>query len=242
MSKIRTKRGYKVAGKSVKQLLRLSYEKTISRMSEKDLSNVVNRLVSATNKRIRRMSESDINKLSPALRSRIKQGGEFSVAYIRKSLKDYYDKNKGKKVSLSAKRRDEYLHVYATIKGYLKLKTSSVRGWKKVRQETIDRIGIEFATKEQADDFWEAYRRLSEMYTFDEKGTRGSRFTSDRIQELLAVQYKKDGFNTSVEDVVGTMKGKVEKLYEQMQRKRQHVNSAPSDINIGDGDEWSGKL
>ena len=113
---------FNVSGKSIKDLIDLDID-TINRMSRSDLSKVVSRLVSASNKRIRRAKASGVDELSPAY---AKERKMFSV--------------KGKNVG-------QLKNEYKKLKNFLTLETSSQRktttskGFRQVQKKVDKRIG-----------------------------------------------------------------------------------------------------
>lgn len=105
--KVKSKKGYKVEGKSIQQLMRLR-PTTIEKMSQKDLARVVTRLSSAANKRVRRIEAKGIS--TPATRQAERSGGKFSA--------------KGKNLN-------ELRSEYKRVKTFLKSETSTLTGYKK---------------------------------------------------------------------------------------------------------------
>lgn len=101
------KAGFKVEGKSIKQLMRLR-PGTINKMTEPELRSVVTRLASAANKRVRRIAAKGIE--TPATRTAETSGGFFT----------------GKGKTLPQLRTE-----YKRVKGFLQSETSSLTGYKK---------------------------------------------------------------------------------------------------------------
>lgn len=109
-------KGYKVEGKSIQQLMRLRAS-TVNSMNKEDLRRVVSRLASAANKRARRMEAKGIT--TPATRQMEKEGGKFSV--------------KGKDVN-------ELRHEYRRVRKFLRNKTSTISGYKKMIARLRDKL------------------------------------------------------------------------------------------------------
>ena len=128
---------------SLKSLIDLS-ERELSSLSHSDLSKVVSRLSQAANKRLTRLSKSDV----------------FSSAYEgfrRRGEGRFTTKNK---TDFDLKK--EFLRV----KDFLNMETSTIRGSKSVRREVIQKLKKEHnikITNEQYNDFFKVYERLKEV-------------------------------------------------------------------------------
>lgn len=198
-----------LTGKTIKQIMDLDID--VNKLSRNDLSRVVGRLVSASNKRIRNLAKTEIGRLSPAYQSRMERGGEFSTRGLN---------------------TNQLRQLFGETKGFLQLKTSSVSKWKDVREEIAESFGIELDTETKAKRFWKAYRELTDGKNIPDKHTR-SRMSSDRIQELLAEQYnQKGGFNQRRTDVISKVEQKVDKLYEEEKREQEQFD------DVGEEDDW----
>lgn len=128
---------------TIKELINLDIT-DVQRMNRRELAAAVSTLASAANKRLKRLERSDVGELSPAYQKAQKRGQRFSVA--------------GKNIN-------QLRNEYKDVTQFLKLKTSTVTGWKNVRNETYSRIGGDFTSEAQEKRFWEIYRKLeSEMF------------------------------------------------------------------------------
>lgn len=123
---------------TIKELINLDIN-AVQRMTRKELAQVVSTLSSAANKRLTRLQQSPIGELSPAYQQALKHGQRFSTA--------------GKNVN-------QLRNEYKAVTQFLKRKTSTVRGWSKVRKETTERIGGGFSNADEELRFWELYRKL----------------------------------------------------------------------------------
>lgn len=195
-----------LTGKSIQDIMNLDID--INKLSRGDLSRVVGRLVSASNKRIRNLEKTSIGKLSPAYQSRMQHGGQFSTKGL--------DTN-------------QLRHLFGQTKGFLELKTSTTSGWKELRTGIADKLGIELDTETKAKRFWKAYREITESQNIPSKNVR-SRYNSERIQEMLATQYgMKGGFNQRRSDIIDRVNQKITQIYEEEQKEQ---------YDVGDNDEW----
>ena len=125
-----------VTGKSVSELLDMNPDK----LSAADLRQVVSRIASAGNKRLKRLEESGM--YSPAADDVIENGGKFSV------------KNKS---------RDDLLTEFKREREFFDKKTSSVRGIRDIRNrtaKTLESRGVTNINKEQIGEAFAVYDRL----------------------------------------------------------------------------------
>lgn len=172
-----------VKGLSIDEIMNMD----LSSMGEKDLKTIANRLVSASNKRVRRLESSNIGKESPALMDISKRGGKFSV--------------KGKSFN-------QIRNEVANMRNFLSKKTSSVSGFKKVRKQVEKRIGGKM-TNEQSSDFWSNYRKLEEL-----QGGLFKELDSTTIQrELYQTMYVKNSTDT-IGDMVERLNNMYNDIYD----------------------------
>lgn len=132
----------------------------IIRMDTKSLKAITNKLVSAANKRLRRLKTSDYGTLSPVYRK-----DPFST--------------RGKKS------RSALIKEYKEAKTYLTAKTSSVRGWNRYRGEMETRIGGKLP-KGKAKKFWRVYRKFAES---NYGGIQAVQKGSERMQRFIRSEY-----------------------------------------------------
>lgn len=171
---------------SLKSLTDLS-ERELSALSHRELSKVVSRLAQVANKRITRLSKSDI----------------FSSAYegyVRRGEAKFTTKNKS-----DFDLKKEFLRV----KNFLVLETSTIHGAQAVRREVIQKLRKEHNIKisnKQYNDFFKVYERLKEVdSTVSNKLMKYNVF--EEISNVL------DG--ASVEDVVNEMRNRLTEIYQQ---------------------------
>lgn len=187
MAKSKPKSKIDVTGLSIEEILNMSPER-ILKMNRKDLSSITSRLVSASNKRIRRLSKTEEGKLSPAYKKYEKRGKMFSV--------------KGKNVN-------QLRNEFSQMKTFLNLKTSTVSGWKKVQKNIEERIGK--MTTTQSKKFWKLYHKLEE----EEGGVLSIIKDSDRIQRMLHQEVTSKG-RKSQQAIYDKMMNNLDALYEEL--------------------------
>lgn len=120
-----------VSGLSINDIMSMDI-RDFNKMSESDLRKVTGRLVSAGNKRMRRMESAGIE--SPSLRKAEKSGGAFTVK----------DKNINQLRSEFMRAKSFLQSPTSSIKGYKETQKKTIEGLKKqgidVKQEVIDSI------------------------------------------------------------------------------------------------------
>lgn len=187
-----------VKGLTIQDIINLDFNRDIATLSRDDLAKVTSRLVSASNKRIRRLQKTDIGRLSPALKSRMERGGLFSVKGLN---------------------RGEVESVFSEARGFLQLKTSSVKGWKDLRHQIATELKVpdEFLnTVTKSKKFWEVYRNATDGKNIPDKTHKNTRWNSDRIREMLSEMFtRKYGFNQRKADMTEELEERIDKLYEE---------------------------
>lgn len=175
---------FNVKGKSTNQLIKLSGTQ-LNKLSRKELAQVVSRLGSTANKRLRRFEKKDTT--SPATEYVKRTGGKFSV--------------KGKNIESLKK---EYLRV----KGFLEAETSTITGAKKVRKNVINKLkefGIDIK-ENQYDKFFKVYERLKEVdRTVSDKLLKYNVF--EEIGNVID--------NPNIDDIVNEMQKRIDEIYQQ---------------------------
>ena len=171
------KTSFDVSGLKVKDILNMNWN-TIKQLDRNDMARVVGRLVSAANKRLRRLQKAKLTN-TPAYSYVMDSGGFFSV------------KEKNEK---------EIQKELTRLRGFLSpdVTTNTVRGARKVENRvkakfefyTTDAKGrktLKKFTETQRKKFWKAYRQLDE-----ERKTDIYNIGSDVIQQLLRNEQVKD--------------------------------------------------
>ena len=136
------KRDIDVSGMSLTDIIELD-PMHYKGISEKSLAKLTSRLVSAYNKRAKRLENSGM--------------ASFSPAYIK--LK----KSNQTRLSVKGKSYNDLFSTFAQAKKLLtERKTFSVSGTKKVIADLEKRLGYKFRSAEEGKRFWEAIDKLKE--------------------------------------------------------------------------------
>lgn len=153
-----------IKGLKISDIMDLSWEK-LNSLNLEDMRQLTGRLVSASNKRIRRLTAA--------------KRGTSSFAY-------QYIEERGKTFSTRGKDINQLRTEFKTAKQFLSMKTSTIKGWNKYRKEMEQRTG--YATSGESVEwsestwkkYWKVYRRFSEVH-----GGTYKKGDSDRIQQML---------------------------------------------------------
>lgn len=181
-----------VEGLSVQDILNIDYD-TIVMMDERNIKKLANRLVSVSNKRIRRLANSQLGQKSP-------------------SYKNYL--NRGKSFSIRGKDRNETLSEYSQMVDFLKQKTSTIKGWREVRNKVLDDINLRFGgnlSHDEANELFDLIEEAKSKYP-NLADTQG---TSDVVQQIIYNWYvdnKNKDFVEPKEQYSNWLKRTMEKL------------------------------
>lgn len=182
-----------VSGMTIQDILNMD-EDVYNDLSESDKRKVVGRLVSAGNKRLRSFEK--IGERSPSTRHIEKSGGAFST--------------KGK--DLNALKEE-----YSRAKGFLKSRTSTRKGWAKVKRETteqLNRHGIDVDVK-QFDDLWETYEKLQEEHP----DIAGKKMKYKVLTDISAML---DDPSKTPEDIAFELSDKLDEIYEKQAEQQEN--------------------
>ena len=186
-----SKRKSFVSGKSTSELLNMS-SGDVSNLTRSQLAQVVSRIASAANKRIRGLQEAGIE--SPAYERVVESGGKIST--------------KGKNLN---QLRSEFLRA----KQFMDAKTSSVSGYKKVINNTAKKLleaGVINANASNVQDLLKIYDRLTKLDP-NAKG-RGLKY---KLLNVIGDQMRISP-TASVTDIVYTVERQLESIIEENER------------------------
>ena len=183
-----------VKGLKLDTILNMDWEQ-LNSLSESEMKQITSRLVSASNKRIRRLEQTTM--------------GTSSFAYQKVE-------SRGKKFSVRGKNLNQVKQEFKLAKQFLQYKTSTVSGWKKYRSKMEKRVsGETYGESQQWKDatwkkFWKVYRRFEE--------TNGGTFKkgdSDRIQQMLHEIFTDEDKRHSIDYFSDVLDEKYNELYEE---------------------------
>ena len=178
-----------LTGKSVDDILNASMENIVS-LKDKDLRAVASRLVSASNKRLRRLANDKT------------KWGKLSPVYQKKQF------------SIRGKTRNQVLREFKKMKGFMKAETSTLRGFKKYRDMVYTKVG--FIPKKNVKKFWKIYRKFADshrgwLYAIN----GGEESGSLRMQKYLRFLYITMKV-TKEDELLSKMEEKMNAYYEEM--------------------------
>lgn len=157
-----------VKGLSIKDIINLDWE-DVSKLTRKELSQITSRLVSAANKRLRRLERSDYIGESPAYRSVIQRTGES-------------------RFTVKGKSHGKLERTFKETKHFLNLKTSTLSGYKKVIRNVKETIKTKIGrTVSEVDvsKLFGALHKAQEMGLVDKRGSKGSEIAVGFIVDML---------------------------------------------------------
>lgn len=175
-----------VTGRSVNDLINMDID-TFNKLSVSELRQVVSRLASAGNKRLKNFEKSGED--SPSVRYIKRSGGKFST--------------RGK--DLNALRSE-----YSRARNFFQSSTSTLKGWKNVKKQTISKLekyGIN-VTSSQFDTLWRAYEELKEVSP--EVSTRSLKYRT--LQEISNIM---DDDVKDVDTIISRMQESLDEIYEE---------------------------
>ena len=121
----------------------------LNKLTPQEMKQVTSRLVSAANKRIRRLEKAP--------------RGTESFAY-------QVVEERGRKFSVKGKNTNQLRNEFKNVRAFLKYKTSTTKGWKQYREKMEQRVsGATDGESQQWSErtwskFWKVYRRIEEKH------------------------------------------------------------------------------
>lgn len=179
------KRKDPMTGKSIEQLLKINPEKLMQMTDRKELRQIVSRLSSAANKRLKRAEKA--GRMSYA-QSRTKEQGKFSVA--------------GKDVG-------ELKQEYLRVKAYLEDKTTTAKGYKKSADKVVEKLN-ELGYKVEQKDAAKMLNLYTELRAKDSKiSSREERYKYlDTLNELMNEEdMSHDVIAATLDDIEAALSG-----------------------------------
>ena len=163
-----------VKGLSIQDIMNIDLD-TFNKLKESELRALNSRLVSASNKRVRRLQQQDI--ISPALQS-LRGNVKFSTKIPQ---------------GLNVKQRVNYLRQqYARMRTFLTSKTSTLSGakevTKRIKQTISDKYGVELTGKQLNN----IHKIMEKLRKKGKIGGRGSQ-TSDMMFQKLSNRIVESG-------------------------------------------------
>lgn len=153
-----------VKGLKISDILNMDWS-DLNAFTAKELKQLTSRLVSAANKRVRKLEKTELGTSSPAYHTVAKRGRLFSV--------------KGKNVN-------QVRNEFKLTSNFLKMKTSTVSGWKSYQKDVADKmkrasgIDINKWSNVNKSKMWAVYRKFEELH-----GGEFKKGDSDRIIQFL---------------------------------------------------------
>lgn len=192
-----------IRGKTVEQITNMPL-KELEKLTESQLRTLVGRLVSAGNKRMRRM-EAKYSKGG-------KGAGQFT--FIQGGQMGTYQQLK---FSTTGKDKESLLQEFKRARSFMKSETSSLAGQKRIRTKSLKGLrnaGIDIGdlSANNYDRFWKAYEKLKELHP--EISEKNFKYVIlDKMSSL--VEGKK---TINIKSLIREMEQKLQDIYEENQR------------------------
>ena len=184
-----------VTGLSIRDIMNIDLD-TFNSLNERELRAITSRLVSASNKRIRRLQEHGIS--SPALQS---LGSD--VVFSTKLPTD----------TSTQQRVNKLRSEFARARNFLGMKTSTISGFHKYEKQVRDEFQKKTGKSMSGADIGRIFsilHKLQQSGLVGGRGTIGSEVAMRMITEVLS-----DNPNLSDDDVIDKVMHKYEEYYEQ---------------------------
>lgn len=181
-----------VKGLSIKDILNMDFE-DVQKLSRKELSQVTSRLVSASNKRIRRLEKTDLGE-SPALRSLKARTGDI-------------------RLSVKGKSQGQLQRTFTEAKHFLNLKTSTIGGYKSVIKnikKSVSERTSRSVTEIDVSKLYSTLHKAQELGLIDKRGSKGSEQAVNEIIDIL-----ENNPDKSIDDIINDIDDWYTEMYEE---------------------------
>ena len=181
-----------VNGLSIKDIINMDFA-DIQKLTRKELATITSRLVSASNKRIRRLEKSELGE-SPAIRSLKSRTGET-------------------RLSVKGKSQGQLQRTFTEAKHFLNLKTSTIRGYKSVvkniKKTVSERTGRSISEIDVS-KLYSTLHKAQELGLVDKRGSKGSEQAVNEIIDILERNPDK-----SIDDIINDIDDWYTEMYEE---------------------------
>lgn len=193
-----------IRGKTVEQITNMPL-KELEKLTESQLRTVVGRLVSAGNKRMRRMA-------SFAMKGDKSSGVQY--LFIQGGQMGTYQQLK---FSTVGKDKQALLQEFKRASSFMKSEKTSLKGIRKIRKKSLEGlrqmgINIDNLSQTNYDRFWRAYDILKEMNpAIDEKKFKYA--IIDKMSKLVSGMKEID-----IEELINSMERQLTDIYEEQEK------------------------
>lgn len=173
-----------VSGLTIEDIL----SKDINKLSMSELRAMNTRLVSAANKRIKRIESQ--NETSPALRA------------VKKSKKNFSSKG--------LKTLNEHRKLQAELRTFLQAETSTLTGIKKVKKATAQSLkeqGVKNVNENAINEMWEIFNKIAEIDSSVDTPVMKYAVVDSIMDEMTA--------GKTSDDIINSLYDRMDEIYEQ---------------------------
>lgn len=195
------KRGldFDVTGVTINQLIQMDF-KELQKYNEASVKKITSRLVSAMNKRYRRLEASEQGRLSPTYqwfeKRKAKGSGFYSV------------KGKSKSTTIS---------LFKTLQEKMQQETSTIKGFKEYEKRLYDKLNISFKKNETElkKKFWKL------VHLYDEQATNDNSNWLSGGGSPIVFEYIANNLSDWEQMTIEQKNAKITQLYEETTGKKQ---------------------
>ena len=191
-----------IKGLKITDIMNMSWD-DLNSLSGKELRQITGRLVSASNKRIKRLEQTTRGKSSFAYQTVEERGRKFSTRGLN---------------------TNQVRTEFSNARRFLKMKTSTLKGWKEYREsmeeritKTLDIDELNWSEKTES-KFWKVYRRFEEQ-----NGGKYKTGDSTRIQQMLTEMFESSDKRRSADYFTQRINELYRDYYETEQEEQEDV-------------------
>ena len=196
------KNNMNIKGLKITDIMNMSWD-DLNSLSGKELRQITGRLVSASNKRIKRLEQTTRGKSSFAYQTVEERGRKFSTRGLN---------------------TNQVRTEFSNARRFLKMKTSTLKGWKEYREsmeeritKTLDIDELNWSEKTES-KFWKVYRRFEEQ-----NGGKYKTGDSTRIQQMLTEMFESSDKRRSADYFTQRINELYRDYYETEQEEQEDV-------------------
>lgn len=226
--KLKNKQSFDVSGWSIEDIAKIDIS-DLALMSSSNIKKITSRLVSAYNKRLARLENSERGQLSPtyqkAQKHKIIVDGKIKETFVRYSVK-----------GIDAK---STINLFQTLTNKLNLETSTIKGFKSYQKRLYKKLGVKFKDIDTERKFWGIFHEYDKHQSKQNENWK-SGGGSPVIMQYIANQL--GDFSSMTQEQQQSV---ITKLYEDLklteQKGRKTESSFMDDYDDGyedDGGEW----
>lgn len=190
---------FDVTGVTINQLIKMDF-KELQKYNEASVKKITSRLVSAMNKRYRRLEASEQGRLSPTY--------QWFEKRQKKTGKGFY--------SVEGKTKATTISLFKQLQEKLQAETSTIRGFKAYEKQLYNKLGISFKDNqiEAKKKFWKL------VHEFDEQSSKDNSNWMSGGGSPVVFNYIANNLGDWDNMTIQQRNDKIDELYEQVTGKK----------------------